>query len=621
MPQSQINIRRLLIFIGLAVIFVGVAMIFVDTDMYPRKETPLPSSINLDTRFDIYQKLAEAKTLAGDGKHAEALASFDQLSQNAAGTRYGWNADIFAASSLGHLGQFDTAVARLDRAIAECPLEDQVPLARVIKADVTSMAGRHDEALQMIDPLVDEYVESHPSVSVKALFNIYRIYDRQGHHGMSWAALERICEEYPGAEDSHKRAAEHVLSYLEESVREQQRDMTKQLIDQGTLRHITKLDEGTVTWTAEHGPYLITHNLVVDPGTQLTIHAGTEVRFGSDGGLSVEGTMDAIGTEQQPIRFISLNDDPDREWWNGVQVTAADATIRLHHCQIEGATVAIAVEEGKVELDRCKIARCGGVSVHASRKARLQMANCDVIKSRRVGIKCDDGAVVQIQDCRIGDAKSHGVVLKEVGDSSFLRTSIKGSGRNGMRIRGDSDPIIKECLIQDNSVYGIECIDGASPKILASVIANNGSTGIRLQRWDSLIQNSEITGNHVGGIYADARCQGQIDGNTVQDNESFGVHLRLACSTAITSNRVIGNHGTGLWLEQGSVPNQMSNNQFSDNTNAALRNESNTAVDAGGNWWGTTNRDQIAQRVQDQHDNPEWGLVTLDPLLEEASTH
>ena len=50
------------------------------------------------------------------------------------------------------------------------------------------------------------------------------------------------------------------------------------------------------TWTLADSPYVVTKDLIVDPGVTLTISPGVEVRFGGNFILAVEGKLSAIGT-------------------------------------------------------------------------------------------------------------------------------------------------------------------------------------------------------------------------------------------------------------------------------------------------------------------------------------
>jgi uncharacterized repeat protein (TIGR01451 family) len=74
----------------------------------------------------------------------------------------------------------------------------------------------------------------------------------------------------------------------------------------GGGKHIT----GSVTLTATGDfPFVFGPNSVIDRDATLTLAPGTTIKFEGNAGLSVEGQLQAIGTETAPINFTSLNDD------------------------------------------------------------------------------------------------------------------------------------------------------------------------------------------------------------------------------------------------------------------------------------------------------------------------
>jgi len=72
------------------------------------------------------------------------------------------------------------------------------------------------------------------------------------------------------------------------------------------------------TWTADHSPYIVSFPftnpyyytpLTVSDGVTLTIEPGVVVKFENSNGITVKGTLRALGTEDRPIYFTSIADD------------------------------------------------------------------------------------------------------------------------------------------------------------------------------------------------------------------------------------------------------------------------------------------------------------------------
>ena len=66
---------------------------------------------------------------------------------------------------------------------------------------------------------------------------------------------------------------------------------------------------GAVTWTKAASPYVVDISTTIEAGASLTIEPGVVVKFDSGAGLSVSGTLNALGTSSSPVTFTSINDD------------------------------------------------------------------------------------------------------------------------------------------------------------------------------------------------------------------------------------------------------------------------------------------------------------------------
>jgi hypothetical protein len=60
----------------------------------------------------------------------------------------------------------------------------------------------------------------------------------------------------------------------------------------------------TTTWYATHSPYYVVGEVTVPAGNTLTIEPGVDVLFDDDVRFYVEGTLEAIGTKSDSIRFL-----------------------------------------------------------------------------------------------------------------------------------------------------------------------------------------------------------------------------------------------------------------------------------------------------------------------------
>ncbi|MCI0726184.1 MAG: dockerin type I domain-containing protein, partial [Chloroflexi bacterium] len=68
------------------------------------------------------------------------------------------------------------------------------------------------------------------------------------------------------------------------------------------------------TWTTAGSPYILTADVIVNPGITLTIEPGVVVMGQTNAELQVQGHLEAIGAPAQPITFTSATDSGPTQW-------------------------------------------------------------------------------------------------------------------------------------------------------------------------------------------------------------------------------------------------------------------------------------------------------------------
>lgn len=91
------------------------------------------------------------------------------------------------------------------------------------------------------------------------------------------------------------------------------------------------------TWSAASGPYHVTANVTVNAGASLTIQPGTTVYFASGTRLTVNGLLNAVGTDMQRITFT--RDPAGTTTWNGIYFSNTAQANKLAYADIEYAGV------------------------------------------------------------------------------------------------------------------------------------------------------------------------------------------------------------------------------------------------------------------------------------------
>jgi hypothetical protein len=205
-------------------------------------------------------------------------------------------------------------------------------------------------------------------------------------------------------------------------------------------------------------------------GARLEFHnrAGTGIWVGSGGRL---GRLEALGTEEEQIKFTHLFEDVSFPNWNGIQIVGYknEGTNLFEHCLIEyagnwhdvgiGQEMGINVINSKIILQDCLIRSCGRLwRALVSSESFVKLERCLIINSLSGGIEATGGQTL-ISNCLIANNQKVGINLINIATIS-----------------------ISNCTIAENSEIGLE-LSNSSGNIENTIIWGNGSspTGLTAQ--------------------------------------------------------------------------------------------------------------------------------------------
>ena len=121
-------------------------------------------------------------------------------------------------------------------------------------------------------------------------------------------------------------------------------------------------ESGVMSWTPAQGPLRVTRTLTVPANTTLAIAAGTVVKFASAVGLNVAGTLEVLGTPDQPVILTSWRDDgaggdsdgtptaPAAGDWSGLSLTTPSALAHLRGTWLRYADNGVQLAAGSARL-------------------------------------------------------------------------------------------------------------------------------------------------------------------------------------------------------------------------------------------------------------------------------
>ncbi len=285
------------------------------------------------------------------------------------------------------------------------------------------------------------------------------------------------------------------------------------------------------TWTKSDSPCIVTGDVVVQEWKDLVIEPGVEVRFDGPYSLLVHGTLSAIGTETDSIRFTCHRSNVP---WNGIVFDGAEDESRLEYCLIEYATAGYDYYTYGGGL---LFIGCSPIVSH-----------CTVSRNsaeRGGGIACI-GASPTISDSRISDNR-----VVDYGGGIYVEGS-------------SSSPLISGNTIVDNGISGewgfgggVAAYDSCSSVIEGNTISSNTASsggGIFFHN-DSKgeVRGNSITGNVAlesgGGISIIDRSAPVIQDNTISENTPEGIEIYLS-SPKLEGNTISDNSGCGIYISE-----------------------------------------------------------------------
>jgi parallel beta-helix repeat protein/predicted outer membrane repeat protein len=341
------------------------------------------------------------------------------------------------------------------------------------------------------------------------------------------------------------------------------------------------------------GYVYVTDYLIIEPGATIYFIVNTY--------FEVDGTLRAVGTEEDTIKFMSA---PGLSEWDGLDLWSSSDSSRLEYCYISGGACGISCGGGGSVISHCVITGNYGPGIEGG-NCNTNISYCTITNNQGVGVGLYS-AIATIAHCTISnninsDDQEFGGGIRCTNGTNVTHCTItnnqapygggilcNGSGvtvgyctingnystNNGGGIYcDDGSPLITNCDITENSAAyyggGIFCGSSASPEINECNISDNWVNGvgggIYCIHSTPSISNCNISGNSApwegGGICCLDSANLSIDHSVIWGNSSGSGGGGIACHTSgptisnctFSLNFTNGNGG-GIYLQDNAFP-------------------------------------------------------------------
>ncbi len=357
------------------------------------------------------------------------------------------------------------------------------------------------------------------------------------------------------------------------------------------------IPDGSV-WSAEGSPYIIpTASAWVREGTVLTITAGTEIRFGSNASLIVEGTLLARGNENTPIHFTSDQAEPRSGDWAKIIFQKECSDSVMQWCIVEYAKEGIFVyaDAGRdltPAFEDCTIRNnsyTGFWIISYSEGCITTGAGPAINRCRIENIRNDSGTALAVYyEGRTKDGCFTRPVSGRL-EGTFSHSRIFNCDR-GIFMQSRSGTNLKVSALVDITDTDISHTDSDAvsmegrwvyPAISGCCFHNNKGNGIHITGSTAYpsVTNSLITGNTGHGIYWNAGTYNTyiyqtafFTNNTICGNGGDRIHAEGSGAQylSVHNNILAGSSNYGFFSDGVSSPS-ISHNLYWNNSSGDVR--------------------------------------------------
>jgi len=350
------------------------------------------------------------------------------------------------------------------------------------------------------------------------------------------------------------------------------------------------LIEGHITSDTTWMPidiYRVINNTYVDPGVTLSIKPGVQVHFEDNVSLIVEGSLNASGTESDPILFTSsrVADNPSDPYpgaWNTTRFNGnASEQFMLKNVKVEYAVHGVTIESSGVAIiEKSELKNCSESGIKLIGESNTIIRENVIVKNKN-GITTDDAgthAGITVNENEISNNTESGVYLysyKYRADAclcniTFSSNDIRYNGQYGIYCRTygvmpwtgyPSEPSshihnisISSNIIKANGRGGICLNTGFSGpegsyglcyiydvSFSSNIITSNGRSGLYLY-CDSMI------GRRIYNVNLSSNLISSNNGDGVYLGYSKGIDSGYIYDVSFSSNTISSNNENGVSL-------------------------------------------------------------------------
>ncbi|KAL3847722.1 hypothetical protein ACJMK2_018618 [Sinanodonta woodiana] len=324
--------------------------------------------------------------------------------------------------------------------------------------------------------------------------------------------------------------------------------------------------KGKISLSFDMSPYLVTSNIEIKEKGTLILHAGVTLIFKENLGISVLGSLIALGNTSHPVQLISERHDKQ---WRGldfnrnrgnvmstlrsiyVNNTLNGVSINGNFSEISGVVSTFSQEHGFIFT----------ITKNNSSYYEIKVENLIAANNTKSGVFIRSEQVpmnypmIEIQTCLV-----------------------QGNTASGFSVEANATVVISKCHILDNHLSGVYINTGGKTHLFSSVLSLNRQYALNAYRpYEVLLESCDVSNHNYGSYSYWGGWQTRHYINIYAEYSAF-------INVTMKSNRFINNTGDGIRLD---IDASISNGYFFTLEDNTFMNGNRTLLISDNVYWYT----------------------------------